>query len=115
MHALDVLKNYLNIFIENYKPKSIISYANRRWAFKNKNIYQKLKFQYQSESEPNYYYFKLNDLKLYHRVNFQKHKLKNLIDTKDFYNDNLSETEIMFNAGYRRIYDCGNLVYAWQA
>ena len=103
-------------FINNYQPKSIISYANRRWAFKNKNIYMTLGFNFINESEPNYYYFKLeSDLKLYHRVNFQKYKLKNIDSIKDFYEDNLSETEIMFNAGYRRIYDSGNLVYEWQA
>ena len=75
-----------------------------------------LGFNFINESEPNYYYFKLeSDLKLYHRVNFQKYKLKNIDSIKDFYEDNLSETEIMFNAGYRRIYDSGNLVYEWQA
>jgi hypothetical protein len=103
-------------FIEKFKPKSIISYANRRWAYKNKNVYMTLGFQYRGESEPNYYYFKLtgvNSLKLYSRNNFQKHKLKNIDDIKDFYDNNLSESDIMFNAGYRRIYDSGNLVYVW--
>ena len=75
-----------------------------------------LGFPYRGESEPNYYYFKLtgvNSLKLYSRNNFQKHKLKNIDDIKDFYDNNLSESDIMFNAGYRRIYDSGNLVYVW--
>ena len=110
----------LKHFIKTYNPKSIVSYANRRWAFKNKNIYMKLGFNFINESEPNYYYFKIEDLflgeyKLYSRNNFQKHKLKNIDDIKDFYDNNLSETEIMLNAGYRRIYDSGSLIYIWQA
>jgi len=100
-------------FIEKYQPESVVSYANRRWAFKN-NIYQKLGFEFIKESEPNYFYFKTNDiLNLYPRVKFQKHKLKNYSDVS--YDPSLTETEIMFNSGYRRIYDAGNLVYLWRA
>ena len=80
----------------------------------------KLGFNFINESEPNYYYFKIEDLflgeyKLYSRNNFQKHKLKFHKDTKEFFNDELTEKDIMLKAGYRRIYDCGNLVYQWRA
>jgi len=103
-------------FIEKYHPESVVSYANRRWAFKNKNIYQKLGFEFITEAEPNYYYFHPSDpFKLYHRSQFQKHKLRNHKETKDFFDPSLTETEIMFNSGYRRIYDAGNLVYMWRA
>jgi len=99
-------------FLRKYQPESIISYANRRWAFAKKNIYQKLNFKFIKETEPNYYYFKLKDLKLYHRSYFQKYKLKNYSDIQ--FDPSLTETEIMFNSGYRRIYDCGNLVYEFR-
>ena len=98
-------------FIKNYKPNSIISYANRRWASSLSNVYQKLGFKFLRETEPNYYYFKMDfQPKLYSRNRFQKHKLKNL----PAFDYSLTESEIMFNSGYRRIYDAGNLVYEWK-
>jgi len=102
-------------FIKNYDPKSIVSYANRRWASKHSNLYKTLGFKFVGEAEPNYFYFKLDDpeLRMYPRVTFQKHKLKDHPATKDYFNSDLTETEIMFNAGFRRIYDCGNLVFHW--
>jgi len=104
-------------FIKEYQPKSVISYANRRWASKHSNLYQKLGFEYIGDAEPNYFYFKLDDpeLRLWPRVTFQKHKLEKHPDTYEYFSPELTETEIMFNAGFRRIYDCGNLVFKWEA
>ena len=97
-----------NYFIKNYNPKSIISYANRR--FSNGSIYEKLGFKFLRKTAPNYFYFKPSIRILMSRNQFQKHKLVNLLDKFD---ENLSESENMFNNGYRRIYDCGNLVYEY--
>lgn len=97
-----------NYFIKNYNPKSIISYANRR--FSNGSIYEKLGFKFLRKTAPNYFYFKPSIRMLMSRNQFQKHKLANLLDKFD---ENLSESENMFNNGYRRIYDCGNLVYGY--
>ena len=97
-----------NYFIKNYNPKSIISYANRR--FSNGSIYETLGFKFLRKTEPNYFYFKRNVGILMSRNQFQKHKLK---DKLDIYNPELSEQENMFNNDYRRIYDCGNLVYEY--
>ena len=97
-----------NYFIKNYNPKSIISYANRR--FSNGSIYEKLGFKFLRKTAPNYFYFKPSIRILMSRNQFQKHKLANLLDKFD---ENLSESENMFNNGYRRIYDCGNLVYGY--
>lgn len=100
-----------NYFIKNYNtksPKSIISYANRR--FSNGKIYETLGFKFLRKTEPNYFYFKKNTLTLLSRNQFQKHKLKDKLSLFDY---NLSESENMFNNDYRRIYDCGNLVYEY--
>ena len=94
----------LNYFKKNYKG-SIVSYGNRRWTSIINNIY---KGELLNISEPNYFYFTVKDLKLMSRVQFQKHKLKDKLENFD---PNLSETENMYNNGYRKIYDCGNLVY----
>ena len=99
----------LKYFERNYNPKSIISYANRRWS--NGNLYKKLGFEFKESTKPNYFYFNPNENVLYSRVKFQKHKLKNLLDNFD---DNLTETENMYNNNYRKIYDCGNLTFIKQ-
>jgi len=104
----------LKYFIRNYNPNNIISYGNRRWVNKN-NIYDKLGFEFIKNTKPNYYYFKSTDWKLqmYHRSLFQKHKLKDLETTKDFYDIDFTEEEIVLNAGYRKIWDAGHSSYIW--
>ena len=86
---------------------NIISYANRR--FSCGEIYKQLGFELKGESAPNYFYNKSS--KMYSRIAFQKHKLKDVLDKFD---DNLSEYENMLNNGYDRIYDCGNLVFSYK-
>lgn len=93
-------------FVNKYQPKSVISYANRRWS--DGNLYRKIGFKEINKTIPNYFYFN-NPLQLKSRVQFQKHKLK----TMKFYDDTLTETEIMYRNGYRKIYDCGNYVFEW--
>lgn len=95
----------LSYFRKHYNDK-IISYANRRWS--NGDLYQKLGFSLLREAVPNYYYFKEHDNILHNRLEFQKHHLKSKLES---FNKSLSETQNMYNNGYRKIYDCGNYVY----
>ena len=95
----------LNYFVKTYSPKSILSYANLRWS--TGNLYEQLGFTLISQSSPNYFYFN-EDFILHSRIEFQKHKLKDKLEN---YNPDLTESENMYNNGYRKIYDCGNLVY----
>ena len=92
-------------YFKSNNDGSIISYGNRRWTYKNKNVYGG---DLINISQPNYYYFKPEDCVLIYRQHFQKHKLA---DKLDYFDSKLSETENMYNNGYRKIYDCGNLVY----
>lgn len=96
----------LKHFERTYNPESIISYANRRWS--QGHLYEILGFEFSHNTDPNYFYFRINENILYSREKFQKHKLKNKLELFD---SELSETENMFNNGYRKIYDCGNKVY----
>lgn len=93
-------------FVRNYNPESIVSYADRRYS--NGNLYDKLGFEFSHNSTPNYWYFKLPDIILYSRIKFQKHKLKDLLEN---FNNDISEIENMYNNNYRRIFDCGNIIY----
>jgi hypothetical protein len=93
-------------FKKQYLPSSIITFADKRYS--NGNLYKVLGFNYLRESPPNYFYFDLYELRLRSRVQFQKHKLKDILEIFD---KTLTESENMFNNGYRRIWDCGNYVY----
>ena len=97
----------LKYFERNYNPISLLSYADIRWS--NGNVYEKLGFSLDHISKPNYWYFKPHSpARLYNRVGFQKHKLKDILEQ---YDPSESESKNMSNNGYYRIYDCGNLVY----
>ena len=95
----------LSYFVKTYNPSSILSYANLRWS--TGNLYEKLGFTLKGTSSPNYFYFN-EDFILHSRIEFQKHKLKDKLENFD---PSLTESENMYNNGYRKIYDCGNLVY----
>ena len=96
----------LKYFERKYKPKSLISYANRRWS--QGNFYEKVGFIFSHNTVPNFFYFKIDEKVLWSRNKFQKHKLKDIFEN---FNPNLTGTENMYNNGYRKIYDSGNKVY----
>lgn len=67
--------------------------------------YLKIGFKKLQVTPPSYFYFYKDSAHKYHRINFQKHKLKNFPN----YADNKTEEQIMYEAGYRRVYDCGTI------
>ncbi|ENP7033946.1 hypothetical protein ACEB11_001775 [Campylobacter coli] len=96
-------------FLVDYKPISVISYANRR--FSKGSIYETLGFKLMRETYPNYYY--INESNVYARQKFQKHKLKELFDKNiiKYYNESETESVIMSKNGFSKVYDAGNLTY----
>lgn len=86
---------------------SIISYADRRWS--SGGLYRALGFAELQSTEPAYFYFK-GDLRK-SRFTFQKKKLTS------FENFSIDKTEqqIMAEAGWRRIWDCGNRVFVFSS
>ena len=95
----------LKYFENKYKPKSLVSYANRRWS--TGNVYKTNGFTFSHSSKPNHFYID-KEHNIYSRIQFQKHKLKDKL--KNFNPDN-SGIQNMLDNGYRIIYDAGNLVY----
>jgi hypothetical protein len=93
-------------FINNYSPKSIMTYCDKRYS--NGDIYKQLNFELIKNTKPNYFYTK--GVKLFNRQQFQKHKLHKKL--KNF-NQNLSESQNMFNNGYKRIWDAGHYKFIW--
>jgi hypothetical protein len=94
----------LRHFVKKYNPKSIISFADRRWS--DGNLYRALGFTLTKTCRPGYAYVIDNERK--NRIQFQKHKLQKKLPTFD---SNLSESENMRRNGYYRIWDAGQLKF----
>jgi hypothetical protein len=96
----------LKHFIKEYSPKKIITYSNRNWSPSSEFcFYSKVGFTYIGETKPNYSYTKKYDIRE-HRFNYRKDKL-----VKMGYDKNKSESLIMNELGYDKIWDTGNLKY----
>jgi len=95
-------------FLKLVPTNSIVSYSDKRYF--TGTFYEHLGFCLIHESSPNYFYTIPEEMMLYSRNMFQKHKLSKLLENFD---PELTESQNMFNNGYRRIWDCGNYVYSW--
>jgi hypothetical protein len=96
-------------FKNNYEWKNIITYADRRWS--DGNLYEKCGFELDHVSKPNYWYTKCQGTREY-RFKYRKQNLEKLFP--EIYDKTKTEREIMREAGYYRIWDCGNLVYTYK-
>jgi len=102
----------LKHFIKNYSPEKIISFADVRWTLsKETNLYTKIGFKLVKVLCPDYYYYnnKVDRLKRFHKFQFGKSSLRKKFP--QIYDDSKSEWEIMQEAGYDRIWDCGKFKY----
>jgi len=95
----------LSKLLSQIADKSIITYVDRRYG--TGVGYSKSGFKRVGETDPSYYYFKEKKDRI-NRITFQKHKLKNILESFD---PNLTEWQNMQLNGYDRIWDCGNYVY----
>jgi len=95
-------------FVKEVKPNSIISYANRCWSLGK--LYHKLGFEDVTENLSNTGYWYIKNNIRYHRSNFTK---KKLIEVGA--DPLLSESTLMENYGYLKIYDCGNYKFRWKS
>jgi len=107
-NVIGAASRLLKYFEKNYNPKSLISYADRR--FSNGNTYRQLGFIHSHFSVPNYFYIKPTAFEIIPRMTAQKHRLFKLLGDK--FDQTHTEAENMFLAGYRRVWDCGHFVFA---
>lgn len=95
----------LKHFIQNYNPTKIISFASN--DISNGQLYKKLGFESDGQITLSYWYIHKKDLNRYHRSNFSKNRLEIL-----GYNiEGKSESDIMNELPYWKIYDCGHVKY----
>lgn len=90
-------------FVEQYKPKQVLSFADKRWS-ENGNLYKQLGFDFMYDTAINYWYIDLKHTKRIHRFSMRKNKS----DNKD-----ISEYQNRLNQGYLRIWDCGSSKWIW--
>ncbi len=97
-------------FIKQINPKSIISYADRKWSIHSENnLYSKLGFELIKTNGFGYWY--IDRKHLVHRSKYTKEKCKKLGCP-----DNMTEKEFVTNVlGLNIIYDCGQLKYIWNS
>jgi len=93
-------------FIKTQSPKSIMTFADRRYA--TGLTYKHLGFKLDYITNPNYIYVK--NKKVFSRQHFQKGKQK---DKLKIFDPTKSERENMFINKYRRYWDSGNMKFLW--
>ena len=94
-------------FVTDFQPKSIISYCNR--AKFSGNVYQLLGFKHIRTNAPGEVWSKKNDYitdSLLRQRGFDQ-----LFGTN--YGKGTSNEELIMEAGWKSVYDCGQAVYAW--
>lgn len=90
----------LRAFEENYLPKTLLTYADRRWSLGE--VYEKMGFSFHGNTSPGYWYFLPNEGIRIHRFSLRKNKNDNQL---------LTEYENRLKQGYLRIWDCGHKKY----
>jgi hypothetical protein len=101
----------LKTFIKEYNPKSVVSFADRRWTINpDNNLYTKLGFKLTSIVKPTYYYYnsKVNRYKRFHKFSMGKNNLKKKYPNLDF---SKTESELTKELGFERIWNCGLYKY----
>jgi hypothetical protein len=96
----------LKHFEKNYDWNRIHSFADRCWS--QGGLYESLGFNREYETPPSYWYAYNGSSIREHRYNYRKQNLKKFED----YDDNKTEKQIMDDAGYLRIYDCGTYKFS---
>lgn len=94
-------------FTKNYNPDKIITYADRRYSLGK--TYSNLGFIFTNFTPPNYFYWK--NMKIFNRINFQKHKLSAKLEKFD---KQKTEYENMKNNGFNKVWDCGHYKFIWE-
>lgn len=106
-HVIGIAGKLLSFFKLNYNPIKIISYADRKWtSSKLPSVYDIIGFNWVGFTPPNYWYFEPGRPIRHHRFIFRKSELVRMGHDK-----NKTETQIMHELGYARIWDCGNIKY----
>ena len=98
-------------FCRAVNPLQVISWCDLRWG--DGRVYKTLGFTSSGVSKQDYWWADCAKRVRISRYAVQKHKLKTHPHLSEFYKDELSETEILDSAGYKKIYGVGNEKWVW--
>lgn len=90
-------------FRDEHGPDMVKSYADLRYGFGH--VYGALGFRFDGLTVPNYWYFRPNEIKKYHRFGLRKR----FDESKD-----ITEWELRQAEGWDRIWDCGHARWIWE-
>jgi len=91
-------------FLRVYKPLHITTFADRRYS--NGKLYLELGFKHSYNTEPNYFYFKKNNLVREYRFKYRKDILVKL-----GFDPLKTEYQIMKENNYLKIFDSGSMKF----
>ena len=94
-------------FITEFNPDSVLTYSDIS-KFTG-NIYSRLGFKSLCLTEPNYVWVNTFNDTVLSRYQTMRHKLLEI----GLGDESMSESEIMQEAGFLKIYDCGNIKLEW--
>ena len=94
----------LTCFEKEYKPESLVSFANLQWS--NGDLYNKLGFTQVSISVPSYWWCKSKTT--YTRIQCQKHKIVDLLPVFD---NTKTEVQNMKDNKFYQVFDCGSIKF----
>ena len=96
----------LKYFINKYNPSKIISFSAN--DISNGNLYERLGFKTNNKINQSYWWIKNGTYVRYHRSNFTKSDIVRL-GWKDINDNTWKEEDVMYNKGYFKIVDSGQL------
>lgn len=98
----------LTYFEKLTNSPSILSYANKRWS--DGNLYEALGFMYLRDTNPSAFFF-LGSIANPKLIHWRTYKKERIVELCPDYNSELSIETNLFNNKYRKIYDCGHMIY----
>lgn len=99
-------------FINTYSPDEIISYSDR--AHTSGNLYSMLEFREVRRSDPGYVWVDIKTDRAYNRINSQKQNISRFLND-DSIDLSKTESQIMIEHGYVRVYDSGTITWLWRS
>ncbi len=100
-------------FINENNPIEVKSFADRRWTLNaENNLYTKLGFSLENTLRPDYRYYneRIDRYQRFHKFGFRKQ----ILHKKYGLPLSMTETEMVKELGYDRIWDCGLFKYVWR-
>ena len=100
-------------FVRENNPTEVKSFADRRWTVNADNsLYTKLGFVLENTLRPDYRYYneEVDRFQRFHKFGFRKQ----ILNKKYGLPLTMTETQMVQELGYDRIWDCGLFKYVWR-